>query len=362
VGTDANDVVVPIPAPLVWSVVNAAAGTIDGASGLFTASAAAATYADAVRATSGSIFGRATVIVVAPGALASITVTPDPATVPSGATQQFAAAGKDGAGVSMAIPPGLTWTVVNGGGTIVAATGVFTAGITLGSFANTVKATSGAISDTASVTVVSSPSSGPSLGSAEAFAVLGSTSATCTGVSNIAGSVGVSPAGAVTGFPAPCTIDAPGDPLPHVNDAVANVAQADVDPAYNALAAMACGTALTGQDLGGMVLAPGVYCFTSSAQLTGNLELAGPANGVWVFQIASTLTTGTSARVILSGSAQAKNVFWQIGTSATLGQTTDFIGNIVAAVSITLVQGTSLVGRALSKAAVTMDDNNITLP
>jgi len=111
-----------------------------------------------------------------------------------------------------------------------------------------------------------------------------------------------------------------------------------------------------------MTLAPGVYCFTSSAQLTGNLTLAGPANGLWVFQVATALTTGTSSQVIISGGGQAKNVFWQVGSSATIGQTTVFQGNIVAGVSITLVQGASLHGRALSKAGVTMDGNIITLP
>ena len=362
VGKDANSNIVPIPPPLVWSVETAAAGTINSNSGLFTASAAVATYADAVRATSGSIFGSATVTVGTPGALAAITVTPNPASVATGATQQFTAAGQDAGGVFVTIPPGLTWSVVNGGGTIDGSTGVFTAGAVLGGFANTVRATSGSISGFASLTVTSSASSGPSLGRAEAFGALGGTAVTCTGVSSVAGNLGVSPAGAVTGFPTPCTIAAPGDPSPHVNDAVATDAQTDVDPAYNALVAMACGTALTGQDLGGKTLAPGVYCFTSSAQLTGNLTLAGPADGLWVFQIGSTLTTGTSAQVILSGGAQAKNVFWQVGSSATLGQTTIFRGNILAAVSITIVQGSSIVGRALAKAAVTMDGNTITLP
>ena len=96
--------------------------------------------------------------------------------------------------------------------------------------------------------------------------------------------------------------------------------------------------------------------------MTGNLTLAGPANGLWVFQVASALTTGTSSQVIMSGGGQAKNVFWQIGSSATIGQTTAFQGNIVAGVSITLVQGATLHGRALSKAGVTMDTNLITLP
>jgi hypothetical protein len=280
-----------------------------------------------------------------------------------GGTQQFTATGRDASGAPVAIPPGLVWAVVNGGGTINSGTGFFTAGSVPGTFPNTIRATSGSISGFASVTVSSSgPSVGPSLGTAERYAVLGSTAVSCIGVTTIYGNVGVAPAGAVTGFPAPCTIAAPGDPDPHVNDGPAMTAQADVDPAYNALVAMPCGTVLTGQDLGGMTLAPGVYCFTSSAQLTGNLTLAGPANGLWVFQIGTAITTGTSSQVILSGGAQAKNVFWQVGSSATIGQTTSFTGNIIAAVSITMVQGSTLLGRALSKAGITMDGNTITLP
>src|SRR5205085_12290975 len=150
---------------------------------------------------------------------------------------------------------------------------------------------------------------GPSFGTAAAYAVLGSTAISCIGTTTVAGNIGVAPAGSVSGFPAPCTILSPGNPLPHINDAPAVTAQADVTPAYNALAAMPCGTALTGFDLGGMTLAPGVYCFTSSAQLTGNVTLAGPANGLWVFQIGTALTTATSSQVVLSGGAQAKNVF-----------------------------------------------------
>jgi len=297
-----------------------------------------------------------------PGVLSAITVTPNPSTMATGAEQQFTAAGQDSDGGLVALPAGLIWSFANGGGTIGAGTGMFTAGSVPGGFPNTIQATSGSISGFASVTVTSAASVGPPLGTAAEFAVLGSTAVSCVGVSNIAGSVGVAPAGSVSGFPAPCVIAAPGDPVPHVNDADATIAQADVDPAYQALLGMACDTELTGQDLGGLTLAPGVYCFTSSAQLTGNLELAGPANGLWVFQVATALTTGTSAEVILSGGAEAKNVFWQIGSSATLGQTTIFKGNVIAAVSVTMVQGSSLVGRALSKAGVTMDGASITLP
>ncbi|MEO8451937.1 MAG: ice-binding family protein [Gemmatimonadota bacterium] len=362
-GLDANGVVVPISPAVVWSVVNGG-GTINGASGLFTAGAVAGSFPNTVRASSGSVSGFAsvTVTVVGTGALATITVTPDPASLDVNTTQQFTATGRDVNGVIVPIIPAPNWSVVNGGGTINSGSGLFTAGATTGSFTNTVRATSGAISGFADVTVTGSSSVGPPLGAAAAFAVLGSTAVSCTGVSNIAGDVGVAPAGSVSGFPAPCTISSPGAPVPHVNDAAATTAQADVTPAYNALAAMACGTALTGQDLGGMTLAPGVYCFTSSAQLTGILTLAGPANGLWVFQVATALTTGTSSQVVMSGGGQVKNVFWQVGSSATIGQTTAFQGNIIAAVSVTLVQGASLHGRALSKAGVTMDTNLITLP
>lgn len=360
-GRDANDNIVPLSPT--WSVVNATAGAIGPTSGLFTAGATPGTYANTVVATSGTITGTATVTVVAAGgALASITISPNPGSLAVGTTRQFTATGQDASGVVIPISPAPAWTVVNGGGTINGGSGLFTAGASSGSFSNTIRATSGLVSGFASVTVTSAPAAGPSLGTAARFAVLGSTAVSCVGVSNIAGDVGVAPAGSVSGFPAPCTISAPGAPTPHINNAVATTAQSDVTPAFNALAAMPCGTSLTGQDLGGKTLAPGVYCFTSSAQLTGVLTLAGPANGLWVFQVSSALTTGTSAQVVMSGGGQAKNVFWQVGSSATIGQTTAFQGNIIAGVSVTLVQGASLNGRALSKAGVTMDTNIITLP
>ncbi len=346
-----------------WSVVNATAGGING-TGLFTAGTTVGSYTNTVKASSGTISGMATVNVTAtPPALTTITITPNPSNPASGATEQFVATGRDGSGNIIALSPAPTWSVVNAtAGSINASSGLFTAGAA-GTYANTIKATSGTISGFASVTIAAASTSvGPSFGTAAVYAVLGSTAISCIGTTTVAGNVGVAPAGSVSGFPAPCVIAAPGNPTPHINDAAAVTAQADVTPAYNALAGMPCGTALTGFDLGGMTLAPGVYCFTSSAQLTGNLTLAGPANGLWVFQIGTALTTGTSSQVILSGGAQAKNVFWQVGTSATLGQTTIFKGNIVAAVSVTMVQGSTLTGRALSKAGITMDGNTITLP
>ena len=201
----------------------------------------------------------------------------------------------------------------------------------------------------------------PSLGRAWNFAVLGGSTVTNTGATSITGDLGVSsPGESVTGFP-PGTMARGAQ---HVGDPAANQAQADAQSAYAVLAGKPCGTALTGQDLGGKALAPGVYCFTSSAQLTGQLVLdgRGKSNGVWVFQIASTLTTATNASVVMRKGASAGNVFWQVGSGATLGTGTAFIGSILAYSSITLNTAANLSGRALARQAVTMDSNNMRLP
>jgi len=197
-----------------------------------------------------------------------------------------------------------------------------------------------------------------SLGSAEMFAVLAGSTVTNTGPTTIVGSVGVSPGTAIMGLP----LGQPTGGTIHGGDIVAAQAQSDLTIAYNSLAGMACGTNLTAQDLGGMTLAPGVYCFDTSAQLTGTLTLdgQGDSNAVFVIQIGSTLTTATIAVVDLIGGAKPGNVYWQVGSSATLGLGTAFAGNIVALESITLTTGASLAGRALARTgAVTMDTNAI---
>lgn len=139
--------------------------------------------------------------------------------------------------------------------------------------------------------------SAPSLGSAASFAVLGSSTVTCTGLSTLIGDVGVSPGSAVTGFPVPCTVLG----AIHAADAVALQAHYDAALAYAALVAETCTTNLTGQDLGGLTLSTGVYCFDSSAELTGTLNLTG--SGPWMFQIGSTLTTASNASVVVNGSS-----------------------------------------------------------
>jgi len=198
----------------------------------------------------------------------------------------------------------------------------------------------------------------PILGSAGSFAVLAGSTVTNTGPSVIlTGNLGVSPGSAVTGFP-PGTVNAPG--VIHAADAVAATAQSDLTTAYNALAGLAPTSVLTGMDLGGLTLTSGVYFFASSAQLTGTLTLnaMGDPNAFWVFQIGSTLTTASNSSVINAGN---NALYWQVGSSATLGTDTDFSGNIVALTSITMTTDADILcGSALARnGAVTMDTNTI---
>jgi Ice-binding-like len=202
------------------------------------------------------------------------------------------------------------------------------------------------------------------LGTAGDFAVLAGSTVTNTGPSVIdGGSVGVSPGSAITGFP-------PGSVTPpytiHSADAVAAQAQTDLTTAYNAAAGLAPTQNLTGQDLGGLTLVPGVYFFSSSAGLTGTLTLnaQGDPNAQFVFQIGSTLTTASNSSVVTinGGPMPGCTVFWQVGSSATLGTGTSFEGHILALTSITMTTGANILdGSALARnGAVTLDDNHIT--
>ena len=199
-----------------------------------------------------------------------------------------------------------------------------------------------------------------SLGTAQSFAVLGGSTVTNTGPSVLTGDLGVSPGAAITGFP-------PGTRTgtTHAADATALQAQNDVVTQYNALAGAACTADLTGQDLGGQTLTPGVYCFSTSAQLTGPLTLnaQGNANATFIFKIGSTLTTASGSSVAVINGGNPCGVAWQIGSSATLGTTTSFIGNLIALSSVTLNTGANIIGgRALARnGAVTLDTNNISL-
>lgn len=202
-----------------------------------------------------------------------------------------------------------------------------------------------------------SAATAPALGTATSFAVLGGSTVTNTGATTLTGNLGVWPGLAITGFP-PGSVTG----VTHAGDAVALQAQSDVTTAYNDLAGQACNTDLTGQGLGGLTLVPGVYCFSTSAQLTGTLTLdaQGVSGAVWVFQIGSTLTTASNAAVLMANSGNSCNVFWQVGSSATLGTGTLFAGNILALTSISLNTGATMTGRALARnGAVTLDTNDV---
>lgn len=197
------------------------------------------------------------------------------------------------------------------------------------------------------------------LGTAQGFAVLGGSTVTNTGPTVITGDLGVAPGSAITGFP-PGTLTG----TLHAADAVAAQAQLDAGTAFTTLAGMAPTLVLTGADLGGLTLTPGVYFFSSSAFLTGTLTLdaLGDPDALFVFQIGTAFTAASGSSMVSINGADGCNIYWQIGSSATLGTGAALQGNFIASASITLNTGASLIdGRAIAlNGAVTMDTNTIT--
>jgi hypothetical protein len=206
----------------------------------------------------------------------------------------------------------------------------------------------------------------PGLGTAGSFAVLAATTVTNTGASIISGDLGVSPGSAVTGFPPGQVING----TMEVADAVAATAQDDLTTAYNNAAGQSptvnVPSTIGSAGIDKAPLVPGVYKASSSLEVSGALTLdaGGNPNAVWIFQApSSTLTTDSGSSVVLTNGAQACNVFWQVGSSATLGTDSTFQGNILANTSITVDTGDTITGRALaSGGAVTLDDDTITAP
>jgi len=197
----------------------------------------------------------------------------------------------------------------------------------------------------------------PNLGTALNFTALAGSTVTNTGPSVITGNLGLDPGSSVTGFP-PGTVTG----VTHISDAVALQAKNDLTTAYTDAANAPVTTDMTGLDLGGKNLTPGVYKFDSSAQLTGTLTLSG--NGVYIFQIGSTLTTASNAVVQTINGAQACGVYWQVGSSATLGSATHFQGTLMALTSITMITGANIIsGRAMARnGALTLASNHIVPP
>jgi hypothetical protein len=201
----------------------------------------------------------------------------------------------------------------------------------------------------------------PSLGSAGGFVVLAGSTVTNSGATALTGDLGVSPGTAVTGFP-PGTLTG----AIHAGDPTSAVGMSDLTMAYNDVAGRTLAPVTVAGNIGGLTLPPGLYKSTASLSISSGdltLDAQGDPNAVFVFQITSTLTTTSGRGVILSGGAKASNVFWQVGTSATLGTTSGFKGTIMANQSITLNTGATLNGRALARiGAVTLAGNAVVMP
>jgi hypothetical protein len=192
------------------------------------------------------------------------------------------------------------------------------------------------------------------LGSTAPFGVLAATTVTSTGATTVNGDLGVSPGTTVAGAP---TVTG----TLHLGDPVAAQAQLDLTTAYNDAAGRTVDAVVVAGNLGGQTLTPGLYKSTSSLEISSGdltLDAQGDTTAIFIFQMGSTLTTTAGRQVILSGGAQATNVFWQVGSSATLGTTSVFKGNILALASITVTTGATVEGRLLARTgAVTLDAN-----
>ena len=197
------------------------------------------------------------------------------------------------------------------------------------------------------------------LGSTATLAVLAGASITSTGATTVTGDMGLSPGSSIGGFP-------PGilNGTQHINNAASDQAKLDLTTAYNDLAGRTSTDIVTlSGNIGGLTLTPGLYKSTSSLAISsGDLtfDAKGNADAIFIIQIATTLTTTSGRKVILSGGALASNIFWQVGSSATFGTTSVFKGTVLAMQSITLNTGASVDGKVLARTgSITMAANTI---
>lgn len=199
------------------------------------------------------------------------------------------------------------------------------------------------------------------LGSAASFVVLAGSTVTSTGPTSLTGDLGVSPGTEVTGFPPGTVVGAQ-----HAGDPTAAQGIADLTTAYDDAAGRTLCPVTKSGNLGGQTLAPGLYKSTSDLAITSGdltLDAQGDGDAVFIFQMASTLTTTAGRQVILTNGAKSANVYWQVGSSATIGTTSAFHGTIMADQAITLETGATLTGRALARiASVSLDSNTVVKP
>ncbi|MFN2371617.1 MAG: ice-binding family protein [Candidatus Krumholzibacteriia bacterium] len=207
----------------------------------------------------------------------------------------------------------------------------------------------------------SDPQTAPDLGAAADYAVLAGSTVTSTGATALTGDLGVSPGTSVTGFP-PGTVTG----TQHAGDSTAANAMDNLTTAYNDLAGRTLGPVALAGNLGGLTLPPGLYKSTSGLEISSGdltLDAGGVSDAVFIFQIASTFTTMEDRSVILTGGAEAANVFWQVGSSATLGSTSTVNGTVMANQSISMATGAVLNGRALARiGGVSLEGNTIVVP
>jgi len=200
------------------------------------------------------------------------------------------------------------------------------------------------------------------LGGADPFVVLAGSTVTSTGLTSVTGDLGVSPGTVVSGFGPGVIVG-----TIHAGDPTAATAIADLTTAYNDAAGRTlCRITVAAPNLGGQTLAPGLYWSGSSLEITSGtltLDAGGDPSAVFIFQSASTLTTTSGLGIVLAGSAKASNVYWQVGSSATIGTGSAFFGTIMADQAVTMNTGATLDGRALARiASVTLDANTIVKP